>query len=98
MLKYVLNRQTHWPGIYLSSRGWSSDAMVLGKLQMPRHPTIWMIVGKGHIALAVGACGDCLDILISSGFSLLFFPLYGRRPDCLKEPLYPKQPTNQLEF
>ena len=28
--------------------------MVLGKLQVPGRPTIWMIVGRGPIALAVG--------------------------------------------
>ena len=27
---------------------------------MPGRPTIWMIVGQGPIALAVGAVGDCL--------------------------------------
>ena len=42
--------------------------MDLGKLPVPWHPTIWMIVGQGPIALAVGAGGDCLDI-----FTLLFF-------------------------
>ena len=41
--------------------------MVLGKLPMPGRPTIWMIVGKGPIALAVGAGGGCLDI-----FTLLY--------------------------
>ena len=48
--------------------------MVLGKLPVPGRPTIWMIVGQGPIALAVGAGGGCLDIftLISvlSSFSL----------------------------
>ena len=29
--------------------------MVLGKLPVPRRPAIWMIVGQGPIALAVGA-------------------------------------------
>ena len=29
--------------------------MVLGKLPVPGRPTIWMIVGRGPIALAVGA-------------------------------------------
>ena len=29
--------------------------MVLGKFPVPRRPTIWMIVGQGPIALAVGA-------------------------------------------
>ena len=37
--------------------------MVLGKLPVPGHPTILMIVGQGPIALAVGAGGGCLDIL-----------------------------------
>ena len=32
--------------------------MVLGKLHLPRHLTIWMVVGQGPIALAVGAGGD----------------------------------------
>ena len=38
--------------------------MVLGKLPVPRHPTIRMIVGQGPIVLAVGASGGCLDIFI----------------------------------
>ena len=42
--------------------GWSGGAMVLGKLPVPGRPTIWMIVGQGPIALAVGAGGGCLDI------------------------------------
>ena len=41
--------------------------MVLGKLPVPGHPTIWIIVGQGPIALAVGAGGGCLDI-----FTLLY--------------------------
>ena len=36
--------------------------MVLGKLPVPGRPTIWMIVGQGPIALAVGAGGCGLDI------------------------------------
>ena len=47
--------------------GWSGGAMVLGKLPVPERPTIWMIVGQGPIALAVGAGGGCLDI-----FTLLY--------------------------
>ena len=42
---------------------------------------VWMIVGQGPIALAVGAGGGCLDIFPSSIFSLFFLPLFGRRPD-----------------
>ena len=46
--------------------------MVLGKLPVPGRPTIWIIVGKGPTALAVGVGEGCLDI-----FTLiyLFFPL-----------------------
>ena len=36
--------------------------MVLGKLPVPGRPTVWMIVGQGPIALAVGAGRGCLDI------------------------------------
>ena len=46
--------------------------MVLGKLPVPGCPTIWMLVGQGPIALAMGAGGGCLDIIPSSIFSLLF--------------------------
>ena len=35
-------------------------ATVLGKLPVPGRPTIWIRVGQGPTALAVG--GDCLDI------------------------------------
>ena len=55
--------------------------MVLGKLPMPGHPTIWMIVGQGPIALAVRAGGGGLEFLLSSILSLLFLPVSGRRPD-----------------
>ena len=55
--------------------------MVLGKLPVPGRPTIWITVGQGPTALKVGAGGGCLDILLSSMLSLLFLPLFGRRPD-----------------
>ena len=55
--------------------------MVLGKLPMLGLPTIWMIVGQGPIALAVGADGVVCTFLLSSVLSLLFLPLSGRRPD-----------------
>ena len=60
-------------------------------------------VGQGPVALAVGAGGGCLDI-----FSLIypFSPLSPslwetaryRLKYCLKGPLNPKQPTNQLSL
>ena len=46
--------------------------MVLGKLPVPGRPASLMIVGRGPIALAVGAGGGCLDIftLLSPSLSL----------------------------
>ena len=43
-------------------RGWSGGAMVLGKLPVHGRPSIWISVGQGPTALAVGTGGDCLDI------------------------------------
>ena len=60
--------------------GWSSGAMVLGKLPVPGRPTILTTVGQGPIALALGGSGGGLDI-----FTLIylfsFSPLFGRQPD-----------------
>ena len=42
---------------------------------------IWIIVGQGPIALAIGAGWGCMDIFLSSITSLFFLPLSGRRPD-----------------
>ena len=36
--------------------------MVLGKLPVPRRPTILIPVGQGPTVLAVGVGGGCLDI------------------------------------
>ena len=55
--------------------------MVLGKLPVPGRPTIWITVGQGPAALAVGAGGVVWTFLFSSILSLLFLPLFGRRPD-----------------
>ena len=62
---------------------------------------IRLIVGQGPTALAVGAGGGCLDIFI---LIYLFFPLSPslrataryRLKYCLKGPINPKQPTNQI--
>ena len=66
---------------------------------------IWIILGQGPIVLAVGAGGGCLD-----SFSLIYhFCLKFLSPSlwetaryrlkyCLKGPLTPKQPTNQIYF
>ena len=60
---------------------------------------IWIIVGQGPIALAVGAGGGCLDIFsLVYQFSFLSPSLWEtaryRLKYCLKGPLNPKQPTH----
>ena len=82
-------------------QGWSGGAMVLGKLPVPGRPIIWIKVGQGPTALAVGAGGGCLDIFT------LIYPFYSLPPAlwktaryrlkyCIKGPLNPTQPTNQI--
>ena len=67
---------------------------------VPGRPTIWITVGQGPTALAVGAGGGCLDIFT------LIYPYSPLSPSlwetalyrlkyCLKGLLNPKQPTNQ---
>ena len=61
---------------------------------------VWMIVGQGPIALAVGAGRGCFDIFsLIYLFSFLSPSLWEtaryRLKYCLKGPLNPKQPTNQ---
>ena len=73
--------------------------MVLDKLSVPGRPTIWMTVGQGPSALAVGTGGGCLDIFtLIYPFSSLSPSLWEmaryRLKYCLKGPLNPK-PTNQ---
>ena len=74
--------------------------MVLGKLPVPGRPTILSTVGQGPIALAVGAGGGGLEILLSSILSSLSPSLWEtaryRLKYCPKGPLNPNQPTNQL--
>ena len=55
--------------------------MWLGKLPVLGRPTIWITVGQGPTALAVGAGGDCFTFLLLSILSLLFLPLFGRQHD-----------------
>ena len=63
--------------------------MVLGKLQVPGRPTIWIIGRQEPNALAVGAGGSCLDIFtFLYPFSLLSSSLWKtaryRLKDCLQ--------------
>ena len=73
--------------------------MVLGKLPVPGRPTIWITVGQGPTALAVGAGGVVWTFLLSSVLSPLSPSLWEtaryRLKYCLKGQLNPKQPTNQ---
>ena len=70
--------------------------MVLGKLPEPGRPTIWIIVGQGPTAFAVGAGGVVWTFFLSSIISFLtpslwetarirmkycLNPLSRRRPD-----------------
>ena len=55
--------------------------MVLGKLPVPGRPTGLIGVGQGPTALAVDAGGVVWIFLLSTFLSLLFLPLFGRRPD-----------------
>ena len=75
---------------------------MLGKLQVPGRPTIWITVGQGPTALAVGAGG------VVWTFLLLYNPFFPFSPSlwetaryrlkyCLKGSVNPKpanQPTN----
>ena len=59
---------------------------------------LWIIVGQGPIALAVGADGDIFSLVYH--FSPLSPSLWEtaryRLKYCLKGPLNPSQPTNQM--
>ena len=76
--------------------------MVLGKLSVPGRPIIWLAVGQGPTALAVGAGGGCLDIFtliypFSSLSPSLWETVRYRLKYCLKGPLNQNnQPTNSL--
>ena len=58
--------------------GWCDGA---GKLPVPGCPTIFITVGQGPVALAVGTGGMVWTFLLSSVLSLFFLPVFGRRPD-----------------
>ena len=77
--------------------------MVLGKLLVPGRPAIWIAVGQGPTALAVGADAGCLDVFtLTYPFSPLSPSLWEtaryRLKYCLKGPLNPKQPTNRADY
>ena len=85
-------------------QGWSGGAIVLGKLPVPGRPTIWITLGQGLTALAVGAGGFFFffwTFVLFTILSLLSPSLWEaaryRLKYCLKGPLNQKQPTNQLQ-
>ena len=65
--------------------GGSGGAMVLGKLPGPERPSIWMTVGQGPTALAVGAGWGCLHSFTPLSPSLWETARY-RLKYCLKRP------------
>ena len=77
--------------------------MVLDKLPVPGRPTTLDNSTARATALAVGAGGGCMDIFsLVYHFSFLSLSLWEtaryRLKYCLKGPLSPKQPTNQLNL
>ena len=68
--------------------------MVLGKLPVPGRPTIWVIVGQGPIALAVGAGWGLFGHFLSPLSFLLFLPLSGRRSQRAAKPKTTNQPSH----
>ena len=65
---------------YRIASGWLGGAMALSKLPVPRRPTIWMIVGQGPTAFAVGVGGGVWAFFLSLILSLLCLLSFGRRP------------------
>ena len=71
-----------WSDFYEGTRGWSGGAKVLGKLSVPGCPTS-LDDSRARAYCACSRCGWGLfeTFLLSSILSLLFLPLFGRRPD-----------------
>ena len=80
--------------------------MVLGKLPVPGRPTIWITVGQGPSALAIGVGGGWTFFYSHLFFLFSFSPFSPslwetaryRLKYCLKGLLNPKQPTNQFSL
>ena len=87
-------------------RGWSGGAMVLGKLPVLGVLLVWIRVGQGPTALAVGADGGCLDIFnLIYPFSPLSPSLWEttryRLKYCIKGSVSPNttnQPTHLISY
>ena len=89
------------PHFFLGRRGWSGGAMVLGKLPVPGRPTSLDKSRARAYCSCSSAGGGCLDIFtliypFSSLSPFLWETARYRLKYCLKGPLNPKQPTNQI--
>ena len=74
-VQYISHVHVCWEFV-VGSWGWLGGAMVLGKLPVPGRPTIFITIGQGPTALAVGAGGCCLDIFtLICSFSLFLLSL-----------------------
>ena len=62
---------------FITGMGCSGGVMVMGKLPVPGHLLIWMIVGQGPIVHAVGVSGGLFGYFYTI-FSLLFLPVFER--------------------
>ena len=88
---------------FFLNEGWSGGAMVLSKLRCRGILLIWIIVGQGPTALAVGAGVGCLDIFFSRlSFLFLSSSLWEtaryRLKYCLKGHLSPKNNNNNQQL
>ena len=59
---------------------------------------VWIRIGQGPTAFAVGAGGGCLDIFLSSIISLFFLPLSGTEilSQRAVKPKITDQPNNKV--
>ena len=66
--------------IYFSFRGGRVEQRYWVNFQCRGVLLVWMMVGQGPIALAIGGVGVCLDIFLSSGFLFSFSLSLGDGP------------------
>ena len=99
VLGEILVLMSQFLRVFLPTRGGRVVRRCCVNFQCQGVLLIWIIVGQGPVALAVGAGGGVWTFFLSSIFSFFFLPLWEtaryRLKYCLKGPLNPKQPTNQ---
>ena len=78
---FTFTYKTKTVGCIIMGGGGSGGAKVLGKPSVPGRPTS-LDDSRARAYCACSRSGwGCLDIFLSSIFSLFFLPLSGRRPD-----------------